>query len=157
MTPRATAAALLVLLLAAPRLTRAAALPADGGEPAKAYRACLAAIAKKDKPAMIGDCFAKDDAWLAKTNLDYFTPETFAVEVRQLRPEFRVVDVKVSGGEIQGAHATLQVAATMTVVRLEPTGDIIEVSQYPVKGTVTLTRTANGWRPTASDLLPVAR
>jgi len=130
----------------------AAALPKDGGEPAKAYRACLASIDKKDKPAVIANCFAKDDAWLAKTNLDYFTPETFAVEVRQLRRDFRLVEVKIEGGEVQGTHATLRVSGQCTTPRIESTGDIVEAGSFPVKGTVTMSRTPQGWRPTDSDL-----
>ena len=66
---------LLTWALLAPQATLGAALPADGGDPGKAYRACLDAIAKKDKAGIIALCFPKGDPWLEKTNLDYFTPE----------------------------------------------------------------------------------
>jgi hypothetical protein len=132
------------------------ALPKDGGEPGKAYRACLDALAKPDKPGIIALCFPKDDPWLAKTNLDYFTPETFSLEVRQLRPEFRVVDVVISGGQMNGDKADLQVSGKMLIQRLEPTGEIIEATRYPVKGTVSLVRSSSGWRPSGGELSQVA-
>ena len=143
---------LLTWALLAPPAILGAALPADGGDPGKAYRACLDAIAKKDKAGIIALCFPKGDPWLEKTNLDYFTPETFALEVRQLRPEFRLADVVISGGQVNGDKADLQVAGQMTVPRLEPTGEIIEATQYPVKGTVSLVRSSSGWRPSGSAL-----
>jgi len=143
---------LLTWTLLAPPAIHGAALPADGGEPGKAYRACLAAIAKPDKAGIIALCFPKGDPWLEKTNLDYFTPETFALEVRQLRREFRLVDVVISGGQINGDKAELQVTGKMTAPRLEPTGEIIEASSDPVKGTVSLVRSSSGWRPSESAL-----
>jgi hypothetical protein len=143
---------LLTCALLAPPATIGAALPADGGDPGKAYRACLDAIAKPDKAGIIALCFPKGDPWLEKTNLDYFTPETFALEVRQLRPEFRLADVVISGGQVNGDKADLQVAGQMTVPRLEPTGEIIEATRYAVKGTVSLVRSASGWRPSSSEL-----
>lgn len=51
-----------------------------------------------------------------------------------------------------GGKAELQVAGQMTVPRLEPTGEIIEATPYPVKGTVSLVRSASGWRPSESAL-----
>ena len=143
---------LLTCALLAPPTILGAALPADGGDPGKAYRACLDAIAKPDKAGIIALCFPERDPWLEKTNLDYFTPETFALEVRQLRPEFRLADVVIAGGKVDGEKADLQVSGQMTVPRLEPTGEIIEASRYPVKGTVSLVRSPSGWRPSASEL-----
>jgi hypothetical protein len=143
---------LLTWTLLAPPATLGAALPADGGDPGKAYRACLDAIAKPDKAGIIALCFPKGDPWLEKTNLDYFTPETFALEVRQLRPEFRLAEVVISGGQVNGDKADLQVAGQMTVPRLEPTGEIIEATRYPVKGAVSLVRSSSGWRPSDSAL-----
>jgi hypothetical protein len=128
------------------------ALPADGGDPGKAYRACLDALAKPDKAGIIALCFLKDDPWLAKTNLDYFTPETFALEVRQLRPEFRLVDVVISGGELNGDRADLQVTGKMLVQRLESWGEIVSATPDPVKGTVTLARSSVSWRPSGSEI-----
>ncbi|HKI02003.1 MAG TPA: hypothetical protein VKK31_08490 [Thermoanaerobaculia bacterium] len=143
---------LLACALLAPSATLAAALPANGGDPGKAYRACLDAIAKPDKAGIIALCFPEGDPWLEKTNLDYFTPETFALEVRQLRPEFRLADVVISGGKVTGDKADLQVSGQMTAPRLEPTGEIIEASRDPVKGTVSMIRSSSGWRPSESEL-----
>jgi hypothetical protein len=127
-------------------LLAAVALPKDGGEPAKVYRACLDALAKTDKDAIVELCFAKDDPWLAKANLGYYTPETLAVEVKRLNHAYRLVDVKISGGKMEGDDAELAVAGTAVLMREEPTGDIVEVDRKPVKGTVYLRRGASGWR-----------
>jgi hypothetical protein len=143
---------LLTCALLVPPAILGAALPADGGDPGKAYRACLDAIAKPDKAGIIALCFPEGDPWLEKTNLDYFTPETFALEVRQLRPEFRLAEVVISGGKVDGDKADLQVSGQMTAPRLEPTGEIIEASGYPLKGTVSLVRSSSGWRPSASEI-----
>jgi hypothetical protein len=62
---------LLTCALLAPPAILGAALPADGGGPGKAYRACLDAIAKPDKAGIIALCFPEGDPWLKKTNLDY--------------------------------------------------------------------------------------
>src|SRR4026207_553534 len=70
-----------VLLL--PWIASAGSLPEGGGDPGKAYKACVDAVAKPDKAGMIDLCFVKDDAWLKAKNLGYFTNETFQVEVRQ--------------------------------------------------------------------------
>jgi hypothetical protein len=120
-------------------------LPAGGGDPGKAYFDCTKAIAKEDKSGIITLCFAKDDAWIKKTNLDYFTPETFAVEVRQLKPAFRLTDVKISGGKVDGQTADLLVDGTFLIQRLEPTGEIIEVDRYPAKGSVQMTLINGKW------------
>src|SRR5687767_12389741 len=125
---------LLTWALLAPSTIFAEVLSADGGDPGKAYRACLDAIAKPDKAGIIALCFPKGDPWLEKTNLDYFTPETFALEVRQLRPEFRLTEVVISGGQVNGDKADLQVAGQMTVPRLEPTGEIIEATPLSSEG-----------------------
>src|SRR5688500_11918861 len=93
---------LLTCALFAPPATLGAALPADGGDPCQAYRACLDAIAKHDQARITALCSPEVVPWLEKTNLDYFPPETFALVVRQLRPEFRLADVTISGGEVTG-------------------------------------------------------
>ena len=80
----------------------ASSLPADGGEPGKAYKACVDAVAKPDKAAMVALCFAKDDPWIKKANLDYFTNETFQVAVRIEWPALRLIDVKITGAELWG-------------------------------------------------------
>ncbi|HJX29721.1 MAG TPA: hypothetical protein VJ885_17605 [Thermoanaerobaculia bacterium] len=61
-----------------------------------------------------------------------------------MRPEFRLAEVVISGGQVDGDKAELKVSGQMTVTRLEPTGEIVEATTYPVKGTVSLVRTASG-------------
>ena len=143
---------LVTFALLTPALASSAPLPADGGDPGKAYRACLEAIAKPSKAAIVDLCFAKGDPWLAETNLGYFDDQTFVVEVRQEYGALQMVDVAISGGQVNGDQATLQIAGKRVVQRLEPTGDIVEVSRSPARGTVTMVRAANGWRPSRSDL-----
>jgi sarcosine oxidase subunit beta len=144
---RCTALAPVTLFAAllVPMAARAAALPKDGGEPAKAYRACLDTIAKKDKAAIIASCFAKDDAWLKKTNLDYFTPETFAVEVRQLRRDFRIVGLVIEGGKVKGVQTTrgtigagqvMQAVAGMTSVVAKMAGFKLPIRTIPLQACV---------------------
>lgn len=131
----------------------ASSLPADGGDPGKAYRACIDSVAKPDKPKMIELCFTKDDPWLKKTNLDYFTAETFQVEVRQQWPALRLIDVKIPGGKMEGDTADILVEGTMLLQRLEPTGDIVEVDRYKVKGSVKLRRSNGVWRYAGEEKL----
>lgn len=131
----------------------ASSLPADGGEPGKAYKDCIAAVTKPDKAAMVALCFAKDDPWIKKTNLDYFANDTFQVEVRNTWPALRLIDVKVSGGTMEGDEVELSVQGTVILQRLEPTGDIVEVDRYPVKGTVKLHRKNGVWRYAGTEKL----
>ena len=131
----------------------ASSLPADGGEPGKAYKACVDAVAKADKAAMVALCFPKDDPWIKKTNLDYFTNETFQVAVRIEWPALRLVDVKITGGQLTGDDAEISVQGTMLLQREEPTGDIVEVDRYPAKGTVKLQRKDGVWRYAGTEKL----
>ena len=114
----------------------AASLPDGGGDPGKAFKACVDAVAKPDKAGMIELCFVKDDAWLKPKNLGYFTNETFQVEVRQEWPALRLIDVKITGGTVYGDSADIQVEGTSILQRLEPTDEIVEVDRKKVKGTV---------------------
>jgi hypothetical protein len=131
----------------------ASSLPADGGEPGKAYKACVDAVAKPDKAAMVTLCFAKDDAWIKKTNLDYFTNETFQVEVRQTWPALRLIDLKITGGNVEADNAEISVQGIAIIQREESTGDIVEVDRYPVKGTVKLQRKNGVWRYAGTEKL----
>jgi len=140
------AASFLAWGLVPPAPAAAAALPEGGGDPGKAYRACLDAIAKPDKAAVVALCFSKDDAWLAKTNVGYFQDDAFALEVKDQHPGLRLIEVKIAGGKVEGGSAELFVAGTVVRHRLEPTGDIVEIDRYPVKGTVTLRGGAGAWR-----------
>ena len=123
----------------------ASSLPADGGDPGKAYKACIDAVAKPDKAKTIGLCFTKDDPWLKGKNLGYFTDSTFQVEVRQEWPALRLVDAKISGGKMEGDTADLLVEGTMILQRLEPTDEIVEVDRSKVKGSVKMRRTNGVW------------
>lgn len=96
------------------RQTGVTDLPADGGEPAKAYRACLAALSKNEKAAVIASCFSKDDPWLAKTNVDYFSNEDFSAEVKAYRPGLQLEAVQISGGRVKGDQAELFVTGKST-------------------------------------------
>jgi hypothetical protein len=127
-------------------LVHASSLPAGGGEPGNAFKACVDAVAKPDKAAAVALCFAKDDPWIKKTNIDYFTNETFQVAVRIEWPALRLIDVKISGGQMTGDEAEIAVQGTMLIQREETTGDIVEVDRYPVKGTVKLQRKDGVWR-----------
>jgi hypothetical protein len=131
----------------------ASSLPADGGEPGKAYKACVDAVAKPDKAAMVALCFAKDDPWIKKANLGYFTNETFQVAVRIEWPALRLIDVKITGGQLTGDDAEISVQGTMLLQREEPTGDIVEVDRYPAKGTVKLQRKDGVWRYAGTEKL----
>jgi hypothetical protein len=131
----------------------ASSLPADGGEPGKAYKACVDAVAKPDKAAMVALCFAKDDPWIKKANLDYFTNETFQVEVRIQWPALRLINVKITGGKMTADDAEISVQGTMLLQRVEPTDDIVEVDRYPVKGTVKLQRKDGVWRYAGTEKL----
>jgi len=133
-------------VLIAPLRVNAASLPAEGGDPGKAYKACMDAVAKPDKPSIVALCFFKDDAWLKKTNLDYFTNETFQVEVRDVYPALRLIDWKMAGGQMDGDKAKLTVEGTVVRHRVETTGDIVEYDRYPVKGTVDMRRVNGVWR-----------
>jgi hypothetical protein len=134
-------------------LVLASSLPADGGEPGKAYKACIDAVAKPDKAAIVALCFAKDDPWIKKTNLGYFTNETFQAEVRISWPALRLVDLKMTGGQMTADDAEISVQGTAILQRVEPTDDIVEVDRYPVKGTVKLQRKDGVWRYAGTEKL----
>lgn len=96
------------------RQTGVTDLSKDGGEPAKAYRACLAALSKNQKAAVIASCFSRDDPWLAKTNVDYFSDEEFSAEVKAYRPGLQLEMVQISGGRVKGDQAELYVTGKST-------------------------------------------
>lgn len=129
-----------------PFFVHGSSLPAGGGDPGKAYKDCIDAVGKPDKPAMVALCFTKDDPWIKKTNLDYFTNETFQVEVRGTWPALRLIDVKITGGQLEADTADLFVEGIMLLQREEPTGEIVEVDRKRMKGSVKLRRTNGVWR-----------
>ena len=102
---------------------------------------------------MVALCFASDDPWIKKANLDYFTNETFQVAVRIEWPALRLIDVKITGGQLTGDDAEISVQGTMLLQREEPTGDIVEVDRYPAKGTVKLQRKDGVWRYAGTEKL----
>ena len=148
---------LLALVFLFPLIAAAASLPADGGEPGKAYKACVDAVAKPDKAAMIDLCFVKDDPWLKPKNLNYFTNETFQVEVRQEWPALRLIDVKITGGTVEGDTATVLVEGTSILQRLEPTDEIVEVDRKRMKGSVKMRRAGSVWRYAGEQKLESAQ
>lgn len=129
-----------------PLFAGAAALPDGGGEPGKAYKACVDAVAKPDKAAMVSLCFVKDDPWIKNKNIGYFTNETFQVEVRQEWPALRLIDLKITGGTMEVDTAELTVEGIAILQRLEPTDEIVEVDRKRVKGSVKMRRTGGVWR-----------
>lgn len=134
-----------LISLALAIVASAASLPADGGDPGKAYKACIDAVAKPDKAKMLELCFTKDDAWLKKKNIGYFTDQTFQVEVRLEWPALRLIDAKILGGKMEGDTADILVEGTMILQRLEPTDEIVEVDRYKVKGSVKMRRANGVW------------
>jgi hypothetical protein len=62
-----------------------------------------------------------------------------------MNPAFRLSDVKITGGKITNDTADLLVQGTMTIRRVESYGDITEVDQYPVKGSVQLRLVGGKW------------
>ena len=113
--------------------TPGTALPADGGEPGKAYQAWLAAIAKGDFDtlrAMLGEAgdwqFPKDDEKSAKENLKY---------LRDGKP----VSVKILKGEQRGDQAILTVEG-------------VDRDDLKLRGRVLMAKGEGGWRQEQSDL-----
>jgi hypothetical protein len=54
---------------------------------------------------------------------------------------------------VTGDDAEISVQGTMLLQREEPTGDIVEVDRYPVKGTVKLQRKDGVWRYAGTEKL----
>jgi hypothetical protein len=136
-----------LLVLQIPKILRLVAVNRE-----KHILDCISSLAKQDKNAIITKCFTKDDAWIKKTNIDYFSPETFTLEVRQLKPAFRVIEPKISGGKSNGNTADILVEGMLLIQRLESTGDIIEVDKYPVKGNIQMGLVGGMWVCTGDDL-----
>jgi hypothetical protein len=113
--------------------TPGTALPADGGEPGKAYQAWLAAIAKGDFAALraiLGESgswqFPEDDEKSAKENLKY---------LRDGKP----VGVKILKGEQRGEQAILMVEG-------------VDRDDLKLRGRVLMVKGEGGWRQEQSDL-----
>ncbi|HXU30009.1 MAG TPA: hypothetical protein VN851_05475 [Thermoanaerobaculia bacterium] len=129
-------------------------LPKGGGEPARAYLACAAAMteqAKPDKAAVISACFAKDDAWVANLNLENY-PE-FADLTTPVRYEIgkgsMLEEVKVLSGRTKGKRAALEVEGKLIDRSSEPPS----IERY--RGQVFLALTGDGWRLRGGDIEPV--
>ncbi len=130
-------------------------LPKGGGDPGRAYLACAAALtetAKPDKAAVIANCFAKDDAWVANLNLDYYTE--FSDLVYPVRAEIGkgalLEEVKILGGRTKGKRAELEVEGKLVDRSSEPP----YTERY--RGKVFLTLTGDGWRPRGDRLETVS-
>lgn len=123
-------------------------LPADGGEPGRAYQACLKAMATKGEAAIVSACFTKDDPWLAKQNLDYHDGEAFFDFVRAVKGALDFQSVAVAGGRQKGDEAELAVAAK----RIRPGGQGEPDSVENWKGLVYLRRSGGTWGFTSAQL-----
>lgn len=126
-------------------------LPKGGGDPARAYLACTAAMtarAKPDKAAAISACFAKDDPWAANLNLEYYeTFDDLAIPIRyEIGKGAMLEEVKILSGRTKGKRAELEVE-----------GQLIDRSSEPpsiekFRGKVFLALTGDGWRPRGDSL-----
>ena len=116
-------------------------LPAGGGEPGKAYQACLQAVAGRTEEAIVSSCFTRDDAWLAKQNLDYFEGEAFFEHVRILKADIDFQKATITGGRQKGDEAELTVA--LKRIRAGGQGEPENVENW--KGRVFLRRSAGAW------------
>jgi hypothetical protein len=58
----------------------------------------------------------------------------------------RLIDLKITGGTMEGDAADLIVEETAILQRLEPTDEIVEVDRKAVKGNVKMRRTGGAWR-----------
>ena len=80
-------------------------------------------------------------------------PDPLAIAVHLGIPDAAVLHDAARGRrQVSGDKADLPVTAQVLVQRLEPWGEIVEATRYPVKGTVSLSRSSRGWRPSGSDL-----
>jgi len=120
----------LTLDLPVATLTGASALPATGGDPAKALEACRGAVTRKDKAGVKASCFPPGDAQLAAT--DHVTDEGFWLVAFSGRDSLKLGVLKVTGGRTKGDWAELTVSGTE--------------GSSKRKGSVFLRRGAAGWR-----------
>lgn len=124
------------------------ALPATGGDPGKAYLACLGAMKATEEAAIVSSCFGADHAFVKEANLDYFEGDAFAAHAGQSFQGLKLQNATISGGRVKGDNAEILVKGK-TVTRYgqdEPE----TVERY--KGRVFLRRSALGWRISGQDL-----
>lgn len=81
------------------------ALPADGGEPGKAYRAYVAAVGKNDLNAVAALLASGDDT-------EDFSDAPAAKAIFDMFKKFELKDARVTGGLMRGDHAALSVEGT---------------------------------------------
>ena len=109
-------------------------LPADGGEPGKAYRAWTAAVAKGDLPVLRQLVGRDYDAWRIKSE-DQDDVKSALKDLRDGSP----VGAKILGGRIDGDSAVLWVEG-------KDRDDILR------RGRVQMQRADGGWRYVEADL-----
>jgi hypothetical protein len=80
-------------------------LPADGGEPGKAYRAYVAAVGKNDLKAVASLLAAGDDTL-------EFSDAGGAKAVFDMFKKFELKDARITGGLVRGDRAALRVEGT---------------------------------------------
>lgn len=109
-------------------------LPADGGEPGKAYRAWTAAVAKGDLPVLRKLVGHEYDAWRINSE-DEGDVKSALKDLRDGSP----VEARVLGGRIDGDNAVLRVEGT-------DRDDILR------RGRVQMQRVDGAWRYMEADL-----
>ena len=109
-------------------------LPADGGEPGKAYRAWTAAVAKGDLPVLRTLVGGDYNGWRIKSD-DQDDVKAALKDLRDGTP----VEAKVLSGRIDGDNAVLWVEG-------KDRDDILR------RGRVLLQRDGGGWRYMEADL-----
>ncbi|QDA57258.1 hypothetical protein [Thermomonas aquatica] len=109
-------------------------LPADGGEPAKAYRSWIAAVAKGDLPVLRTLVGGDYNGWRIKSD-DQDDVKAALKDLRDGTP----VEAKVLSGRIDGDNAVLWVEG-------KDRDDILR------RGRVLLQRDGGGWRYMEADL-----
>jgi hypothetical protein len=109
-------------------------LPADGGEPGKAYRAWTAAVAKGDVPALRAMVGGDYNGWRLKSE-DQDDVKSALKDLRDGSP----VEAKILSGRIDGDRAVLWVEG-------KDRDDILR------RGRVQMQRADGGWRYVEADL-----
>jgi hypothetical protein len=109
----------------------ATALPADGGDPARALLACRAAMKARDKAGVKAKCFLADDERMVMS--DSVTDEGFWTLAHMGAESLEVPTLRVAGGRTRGEWAEVQV-------------EVKSESGQRQKGGVYLRRGPGGWR-----------
>lgn len=118
------------------------ALPASGGDPGKAFLACVAAMKSTEEAAIAASCFSPDHPTLKERSLDEYEGDEFAVHAERTFDALTLRDVTVSGGRAKGNVAEILIKGK----RVRRYGQDAPETVEQFKGTVILRRGAAGWR-----------